>query len=170
MVRIIAVLLLSFAICSASSLPTEKLLSQISAEKHVISAVSRQTREQRVPLEDQLLGELAANGAILGNSVRGTPAGTPQIIILFNLQRTLSTAISKLRAKLYGPNPVPKPVRGILILDEDILFVKTFLIGLKIERALRGQFGLSAAATQALDTQRALAIEIIDARFGTFTV
>ena len=170
MIRIITLLLLASAACLAFSSPTEKQLSSTFALEQVVSAVSRQTRRDRVPIENRLLGQLATNGDTLGKSVRGTSVATPQIIRLFDQQGSLSIEIGQVRSKLYGPNRVRGPERRALILDEDILFVQTFLVGLRIERALGKRPGLRGATRRALRTQRGFAIEIINTRFGTFTV
>ncbi len=163
-------LLLSSAVFMTFSFPIEQQYSSKSAVEQVISAVSRQTRRQRVPIENRLLGELATNEENLQGSVRGTPVATPQIIKLFNQLQGLSAPIGEIRAKLYGPERVRGPERRSLILDEDVLFAQAFFLCIRIERALRRRPGLSGATRQALRTQRRLATEIINARFGTFTV
>lgn len=180
MFRFLKVLFLTSLLCLGFSSPLDKvasltdagkkLLSSSSAKERLLSAVSRQTRRDRKPIEDRLLGLLAANGATLGNSVRGTPTATPQIIALFNLQRKLSARISAVRSKLYERPRVRGPARRHLILLEDVLFAQTFFNGLRIERALRKRPFLRGNQRRALRKQRALAIDLINARFGVFTI
>ncbi len=169
MARIFTLLLLSFVLCLTLGLPTEKRLSSTADVERIISPVSRQTRRDRVPLEDRILGLLPINGATLIESLRDTDL-TPQITRLIERQRSTVAQINEIRAKLYGPDRVRGRERRQLILDEDVLFARGLLNGFLLERALIKRPGLRRATRQALKKQRRLGIELNNVRFGTFTV
>ena len=159
---------LALLVCTVLSSPNKlPAISQTSS----LASISRQTRRDRTPIEDELLLKLAANGARLGRQLRRRPFFVEPLSNLVHSIPVLSQELQEIRERLSrrGARRVRGAARRALIREEDILFAQVFLTGLRVDDLVREAMRIHGIL-RTLDRQLELAVLIIRARFGTFPV
>jgi len=183
--------LLAFAVCSASSFATPPEKQQLpsrsavaaavgappaesAAQPLISAAVSRSRRarhrRQRIRQETRILRSLERNAHTLATSLRRSslPARHTFTFKFVKHLRLLLSKIRHVRAQLYGRHRIRSfPRRNRRIRDENVLFVQTLLLTLRINRALKRRTRhLSHPTRRAINNLRRLAIRLNYIRFG----
>ena len=163
-------ILVVFALLACTALSSAHIPTHV-LQANSLSTMARQSRRDRIPIEDELLLKIAANGLRLGRQLRRLPFFRNPLRRLVENQSVLAQEIQEIRRRLSlrGPGRVRGAARRALIRDEDILFAQIFLNGLRIDDLVR-EATQRIGILRTLDEQRKLALLIIQARFGTFPV